>query len=172
MSQASAVLEAIFAALEESAIARAFSGSLWFYPAVEVLHVVGFVILVGSAFVLDLRLLGRLRSLPVADAVHNLTRWARRSLLVVVPTGLMLFIAEATTLATNPAFQLKLVLILAAGVNAAIFHRMVFRNMDFNREGVAWLDGAPLPLHARLAGVLSIVLWFSVIACGRLIAYV
>lgn len=165
------MLEAILLGLEGSAAARAFRGSLWLYPAVEILHIVGFVALVGSAFVLDLRLLGRLRSLPITDAVHSLSRWARRSLLLVVPSGLILFIADATTLAANPAFQLKLVLLAAAGMNAAVFHRIVFRDAEVRRDD-AWRNHAPLPLPARLVGVLSIVLWFSVIACGRLIAYV
>jgi hypothetical protein len=165
------VLEAILLGLEGSAAAHALRGSLWLYPAVEILHIVGFVILVGSAFVLDLRLLGRLRSLPITDAVHSLTRWARWSLLLVVPSGLILFIVDATTLAANPAFQLKLVLLAAAAVNAAVFHRVVFRNVDAH-PGDGWRNRASLPLPARLVGVLSIVLWFSVIACGRLIAYV
>jgi hypothetical protein len=165
------LLEAILLGLEGSAVARAFRGSLWLYPAVEILHIVGFVLLAGAAFVLDLRLLGRLRSLPITDAVHSLSRWARWSLILVVPSGSILFITDATTLAANPAFQLKLVLLAAAGTNAAIFHWVVFRDIGDFRED-AWRDGAPLPLPARLVGVLSIVLWFSVIACGRLIAYV
>ncbi len=171
MSPDPAVLESILQVLEGSAVAEFFRGSLWLYPAVEILHIVGFVILVGAAFVMDLRLLGRLRALPITATVHSLSRWARWSLILVVPSGLILFIADATTLAVNPAFQLKLVLLAAAGVNAALFHRVVFRDVDVHR-GVAGRDGVPLPLRARLVGVLSMVLWFSVIACGRLIAYV
>jgi hypothetical protein len=165
------VLESILLALEGSAIAEFFRGSLWLYPAVEILHIAGFVILVGAAFVMDLRLLGRLRALPVAGTIRSLSRWARWSLILVVPSGLILFIADATTLAANSAFQLKIVLLAAAGLNAAVFHRIVFRQVDVRRDD-ALRSGAPLPLAARVAGVLSIVLWFSVIACGRLIAYV
>lgn len=136
------------------------------YPAVEVLHIVGFVVLVGAAFILDLRLLGRLRALPVGDAVNTLSRWARWSfVLVVVPSGFLLFAVDAVTLAANGAFRLKLVLMAAAGLNAAVFHALVFRT-------TGWTDFTPLPLPARAAGVLSILLWFSVIAFGRLIAYV
>jgi hypothetical protein len=165
------VLEAILLALEGSAPARALRGSLWVYPAVEIVHIIGFVTLVGAAFILDVRLLGRLRALPISAAVHTLTRWARWSLVLVVPSGLVLFIVDATTLAANPAFQLKIVLLAAAGLNAALFPRIVFRDVDVRRDD-ALRGGAPLPLTARLVGVLSIVLWFSVIACGRLIAYV
>jgi hypothetical protein len=171
LSPGPTALEAILQALEGSAVANAFRGSLWLYPAVEIVHISGFVILVGAAFILDLRLLGRLRSLPLRDAVHSLTRWARRSLILVVPSGLILFVSDATALAAHPAFQLKLVLLAAAGLNAALFHRIVFGNIDIHRDDT-WGDRAPLPLPARVAGVLSIVLWFSVIACGRLNAYV
>jgi hypothetical protein len=164
-------LEAILQGLEGSALAGVFRGSLWLYPAVEIVHIVGFVLLVGAAFILDLRLLGRFRALPIADAVHTLSGWAQRSLILVVPSGLILFIVDATTLAGNPAFRLKLVLLAAAGLNAAVFHRAVFRSVDVTR-GDGLRDPFPLPLPVRLAGLVSIVLWISVIACGRLIAYV
>ncbi len=84
----------------------------------------------------------------------------------MVLTGLVLFMMDATTPAVNSTFQLKLVLIAAAGINAGIFHEVTFRGAD------GWGSHAPLPLAARLAGVVSILLWFSVIACGRMIAYV
>jgi len=152
--------------LEASAFAALVRGSTWLYPAAEILHIIGFAVLVGVAFVFDLRLLGLMRALPIMDAVRHLTRWARRSLFVVVSSGLVLFIVDATSLAGNPAFQLKLVLIAAAGINAGLFHWITFRGAD------AWGSSAPLPLAARLAGVVSILLWFSVIASGRMIAYV
>lgn len=160
------VWEILFRGLEASAIAGFVRGSVWLYPAAEVLHIIGFVVLVGVAFVFDLRLLGLLRSLPITDAVRHLTRWARRSFMVVVPTGFVLFMVDATSLAANSAFQLKLILIAGAGLNAGVFHWVTFRGAD------TWASNASLPLPARLAGVLSILLWFSVIACGRLIAYV
>ena len=53
------------AAIERSALATAMRQELWLYPAVEILHIVGFVILVGSIAMLDLRLLGLSRELPV-----------------------------------------------------------------------------------------------------------
>jgi len=158
--------QGILQGLEGSGVAAFIRQSIWAYPAVEILHISGFVMLVGSAFVFDLRLIGRLRSLPITDAVHHLTRWARRSFALVVPSGFLLFMVDATTLATNPAFQIKLLLIGCAAINAAFFHWVTFR------KAAEWDSGATLPGAARLAGVVSIVLWFSVIAFGRLIAYV
>jgi hypothetical protein len=76
-----------------------------------------------------------------------------------------MFVAHATEMIENPAFQLKVALIAAALLNAAVFHRFPFRAVgDWDTEIAA-------PRTARLAGVLSLVLWTGVIACGRLLAY-
>ncbi len=165
------LLEAVLRGIEGSGAAGLLRDRIWLYPAVEIVHIAAFIVLVGSAFIMDLRLLGGLRALPVVPLVHHLSRWARWSLVLVVPSGIGLFIVDATSLAANPALQLKMALFVAALVNAAIFHRFIFR--DGGRPGEApWVDGAPLPLPARVVGVLSVVLWFSVMALGRLIAYV
>jgi hypothetical protein len=164
------VWDALLRDLEESAVAEFFRQSLWLYPAVEIVHIVGFATLVGAAFVLDARLLGWLRALPLSATVHGLSRGARWSLCLVLPSGLILFIVEATTLAANPAFRLKIVLLLAAAANAAVFHRLVFPRLGAGDETLGRAGAAHSP-PARLAGLLSIVLWISVIACGRLIAY-
>ncbi len=151
--------------LETTAVAVAMRRSLWLYPAVEIAHILGFVLLVGSAAMFDLRLLGLSRRIPVADLERHLLPWARASLLLVVPSGLLMFSAHATEMAANPAFRLKLALIAAAGLNAALFHRWPFRSVE------AWNKDARTPPGARAAAVLSLVLWTGVIACGRLLAY-
>jgi hypothetical protein len=153
------------AQLETSGLAVAMRQWLWLYPIVEIVHILGFVVLVGAAFSFDLRLLGAARALPVARMERHLLRSARWSLLLIVPTGLAMFAAHATEMAENPAFRLKLVLLVAAGLNAAIFRRGPFRSV---RD---WNSDAPAPGLARLAGVLSILLWTGIIACGRLLAY-
>jgi hypothetical protein len=129
---------------------------------VEVVHVVGFVFLVGTLFVFDLRLLGFLARLPIDEGVRTLTRWARWGLVLVVPSGILLFVVDATTLAGNPAFRLKLVLLVAAAVNAVVFHRVTWKR---------WIPDHPVPLPARLAGALSILIWISVLTAGSLIPY-
>jgi len=151
--------------LETTGAATAMRQSLWLYPIVEILHILGFVVLVGSAAMFDLRLLGLSRQLPVTGMERHLLPWARRSLFVIVPTGGLMFIAHAMEFADNPAFRLKLLLLLAAGLNAAVFHLRPFRQV------AAWDHGARAPLAARCAAALSLVLWTGVIACGRLLAY-
>jgi hypothetical protein len=122
-------------------------------------------VLVGAAFMFDFRLLGLSRRLPVTGMERHLLRWARGALLVVVPTGVMMFIAHATEFVDNPAFRLKLLFLAAAGLNAAIFHRVPFRSVRH------WDTDARSPGAARMAAVLSLVLWTGVISCGRLLAY-
>ena len=151
--------------LETSSVAIAMRQWTWLYPAVEIVHIVGFVALVGAALMFDTRLLGRSRLLEVSALERHLLPWARWSLLLVVPTGVLMFIAHATEMAANPALRLKLLLVVVAFLNAGIFHRWPFRTVgDWDTEMRA-------PLAARVNGALSIVLWVSVIACGRLIAY-
>jgi hypothetical protein len=151
--------------LETSGIAVLMRQSLWLYPIVEIVHILGLAILVGSAVLFDLRLLGLARGLPVSGLAAHLLRWARASLLLIVPSGLLMFTAHATEMAANPAFRLKLALIAAAALNAAVFHRSVFRTVG------GWDTGRPAPAPARAAALLSLLLWTGVIACGRLLAY-
>lgn len=151
--------------LETSAVAVAMRQWLWLYPIVEIIHIVGFVVLVGAAIMFDLRLLGVSRALPVTGMERHLLRAARLSLLLVVPSGLLMFVAHATEMADNPAFRLKLVLLLAAAVNAGVFHRAPLRSVT------QWDRHARAPFAARVAAALSLVLWIGVITCGRLLAY-
>jgi hypothetical protein len=151
--------------LETSAVAVAMRQWTWLYPIVEIAHIVGFVTLVGAALMFDARLLGRSRPLPVSALERHLLPWARWSLLVIAPTGGLMFTAHATEMAANPALRLKLILLAAAFLNAGVFHRWPFRTVgDWDTEMRA-------PVPARVAGLLSIGLWVGVIACGRLIAY-
>jgi hypothetical protein len=151
--------------LETTRAAAAMREWLWLYPAVEIVHILGFVLLVGAAFLFDLRLLGLARHLPVSGMAGHLLRWARRSLLLVVPSGLLMFVAHATEMADNPAFQLKLVFLAAAGLNAGLFHRVPFRSVG------DWDTEVHAPALARGAAVVSLVSWTGAITCGRLLAY-
>ena len=151
--------------LETSALAAAIRQWQWLYPIVEILHILGFVLVVGGAFYFDLRLLGRSRGLAVSGLAKHLLRWARTGFLVVLPTGFMMFSAHATEFAVNPAFRLKLIFVVAALLNAAAFHRWPFRAVG------RWDVGVGTPGWARFAATLSLVCWVGAIACGRLLAY-
>ena len=151
--------------LEGSGLAVAMRQWVWLYPIVEIVHIAGFVILVGAAAMFDLRLLGLSRGLPVAELARHLLPWARASILLVVPTGLMMFTAHATEMADNSAFRLKLALIAAAALNASIFHKGVYRSVR------AWDRNVRAPAAARISAAFSLALWAGVLSCGRLLAY-
>jgi hypothetical protein len=151
-------------ALETSALGEAMRQWLWLYPAVETVHIVGIGLLFGSIAVLDLRLLGVSRSIPVRRLAAHVLPWTAASFLLIVPSGLMMFTAHASEFVQSGVFVLKMLLIVAAGLNAALFHTTVFRRGD------AWDTGAT-PAAARGFAVASLLLWIAVIACGRLLAY-
>lgn len=153
------------AAIEAMPLAVAMRHDLWLYPIVEIIHISGFVVLVGSIAMLDLRLLGLSRRLPVRELARHVLPWTLGALVLIIPTGLLMFMTHATDFLTNRAFQLKLLLIMIAGINAAIFHMGAFRSAG------QWDARAAPPVSARLHAGFSLMLWFGVIACGRLLAY-
>jgi hypothetical protein len=152
--------------LESSALAVWMRESMWAYPGIETAHILGFTVLVGGAVMFDLRLLGFTRSLPVMAAAHHLLRWSRWSLVVVVPTGVMLFMTQAVETWANPAFRLKLLLLAVAGLNALVFHVWTFKFVE------EWEQRLTTPVGAKIAAFISIIMWAGVITCGRLIAYI
>jgi hypothetical protein len=151
--------------LEQSAPAVAMRQWLWLYPAVEIAHIAGIVLLAGSAAMFDLRLLGFSRGLPVGAMARHLLPWARVGLLVLLPTGFLMFIAHATEFGTSPVFLLKMTLVATGAANAAVFHRWPFRSVS------RWDVDRPAPVPARLAAVFSLATWTGAISCGRLLAY-
>jgi hypothetical protein len=152
--------------IEASALAQAMRQWLWLYPAVEIVHIVGIAILVGSIAVLDLRLLGLSPSLSVRALARHVLPWTLGSFALIVPSGLAMFAAHAGDFVSSPVFILKLSLIALAVTNAAVFHAGAFRRAE------SWDAGVPPPARARAAAAVSLLVWISVIACGRLLAYV
>lgn len=151
--------------IEATAFSQAMRGSLWLYPIVEIVHILGFVTLVGAVAMFDLRVLGFSRSLPVRALGRHLLRWAIASLLLIIPAGLAMFSAHPHDFVGNPVFQLKLTLIAAAAVNAYLFHTGVYRTVD------EWDKGISAPALAQGQAMVSLVIWIGVISCGRLLAY-
>jgi hypothetical protein len=134
------------------------SPSLWAYPTILTLHSIGLGIVVGATVIVDLRLLGRSRSLGAADlsALFPVIWWA---FAVNALSGVLLFIADATRKAAQPVFLVKLACIALALV-AIVRIRSTIAD-----RGVAGDTGQ------RMLAVLSIVLWIGAITAGRLMAY-
>jgi uncharacterized protein DUF6644 len=156
-------------ALEASGLGQAMRQWLWLYPSVEIVHITGIALLFGSIAIFDLRLLGFSRAIPVRGLAAHVLPWTAAAFALIIPSGLMMFTAHASDFISSPVFILKMCLIMLAGLNAALFHAITFRTADvWDADEMRKL---PPPPSARAAGAVSLVLWVSVIACGRLLAY-
>ncbi|WP_210266133.1 hypothetical protein [Bradyrhizobium australiense] len=153
----------VFLALQESALGHAMRSSPALYPAVEILHIIGFVILVGSILALDLRLLGLGRTIAIQPMAQLLLPVSRFGFVLAISMGFLLFSADASHVVKNPAFQIKLLLIAAALINIVIAHAVPWRHVG------RWGDKASG--GAKATALLSILLWLAVVCAGRLIAY-
>jgi hypothetical protein len=115
------------------------------------------------------RLLGFSRNIPARTLARHVLPWTLGSFVLIIPSGFLMFSAHASEFIDSEVFVLKMLLILAAGANAAIFHTTVFRSADvWDSEEMRKL---PPPPSVRAFAALSLLLWISVIACGRLLAY-
>ena len=153
----------IFLSLQESALGHLMRSSPALYPAVEILHIIGFVVLVGSILALDLRLLGLGHAIAIKPMAQLLLPLSRAGFLLAISMGFLLFSADASHVVKNPAFQTKLLLLAAALVNIVVAHAGPRRHIE------RWPDEASG--GAKATALVSLVLWLGVICAGRLIAY-
>jgi hypothetical protein len=152
--------------LNDSAIGTAIRESDLMFPIIESVHVLGIALLVGTVAILDLRLLGLiLRREPVSQIAGQILPWTWAGFAVMFASGFLLFWAEALKCYGNPAFRLKVLLLLLVGLNPFIFHSTIYRRVS------EWDTASVTPVRARLAAVLSLSLWSGVIVTGRAIAY-
>lgn len=135
-------------------------------PVIEATHVVSAVLLFGTVLVVDLRLLG------LADSSRAFSRIGRETLPLVwlafsisVITGSLMFTPSAQTYAGNTAFQLKALALLGAGLNMGLFHLVTARSL------AAWDARVPTPRAARIAGLMSVLLWSAIVLLGRWIGF-
>ncbi|WP_341898160.1 hypothetical protein [Ferrovibrio terrae] len=157
--------------LEQSGLGAAMRQSMFLYPAVEVVHILGFVLLVGSIVGFDLRLLGLTRRLPVAPFAHHAVPLAMLGFFIAAPSGFLLFTTEATSIAVNPAFQVKLACVATGLLNAAVFHLGPWRSMVRHKDDMGGGIAASVPLSARIGAAVSLLAWCGAVIGGRLIAY-
>ena len=152
--------------LESTSVGLAIAESRYAFAIIEGAHLIGLSVSVGLIFITDLRLMGLLfRNVPLNDVLHHLRPWILGGFASVFVTGGLLFWAEASTVMASPAFPLKMLFILFAGLNAAYFEFITAK-----KEPVA--ESHPtLPASVKLAGAASLTLWTLVVIFGRLIPY-
>jgi hypothetical protein len=152
--------------IEHSHIGTAIRESMWAFPILNLMHLLGLMVAAGTIVYWDLRLLGMgLRGTAVSEVGRQLLPWTWGGFIVMFISGSLLTWCEAGRLYSNIFFRLKVLFLLLAGLNVLIFHLTVYR-------GVAAWDRAPVtPLRARVAGAFSLFFWLALIAAGRAIGY-
>src|SRR6185503_3422837 len=147
--------------LESSPFGQIARSSVWLFPIANLVHVLGSALLVGSIAVYDVLLLGR--RYDVAAAVGPIALpLAVLGMLLLVPSGSVLFAADARAIGRNPAFLFKMTLISIGLLNIAAYYAAAWRH---GRQG-------GLARNARTHAVVSLIVWLGVILLGRMIAYV
>lgn len=159
------MLDNLLAALENMPFAVAIVEGDNLFPWIETVHVIAIVAVVGTISVVDLRLLGVKAHVPSARRLMaQLLPVTWLVFAIALVSGLLMFASKATTYAANGPFQAKMILLVLAGLNMALFHAVAHRDI------AAWDLGRPPPA-ARLAGAVSLTLWCAVLACGRWIGF-
>ena len=140
--------------------------SLYVFPLIEGTHVLALTISVGSVMWFDLRLLGlAMRSERVSDVFGYFRPWMTGGFAVMFGSGFLLFWSRAEACYASGYFRIKLLLLLLALLNIVVYHLTVDRRI------ANWDASLIPPIGARLAGLISLVLWLGIIAAGRIMAY-
>lgn len=153
-------METLLAAAESSPLAAAMRTSLFLYPLANVVHVLAALAFFAAVAAMDVKLL-RSSSLGEARAfIAGIRPWAAIALVVQISSGVLLFVPEATHIWMNPVFRVKLILIAIALANVLVVEVLIRRG-----------EGETGSSAARGSALVSLGLWLTVAAAGRLIAY-
>ncbi|WP_217430743.1 DUF6644 family protein [Sphingomonas bacterium] len=137
------------------------------FPAIETLHVLALTLVIGTIAMLDLRLVGASsRNLRVMQLSNETLPWTWTAFVVAAITGTAMFASHATKYYANVPFRIKMVLLVLAGMNMAVFHFGAWKAVH------VWDAVLPTPRAARIAGGLSLVFWIGVVFAGRWVGFV
>ena len=160
------VLQHLCQVLYDSHVGTAIRESDNAFSVIESVHVLSITLLVGTISLLDLRMMGVIfREIPVTRIARSVLPLTWAGFVMMVGSGFLLFWAEAAKNYLNPAFRVKVVLLLLVGLNPLIFHTTVYRRVH------EWESQHVAPWRARTAAIASLTLWGGIIIAGRAIAY-
>jgi hypothetical protein len=152
--------------IDQTALSQAIQATNWVVPTVQTVHILAIAVVASSALMIDLRLIGVFWANRPMNAVSSrflpLVWWP---LLILAATGAIMITAEPARSLKNPAFQLKMALLIAALIVTALFQFLQRRNAAFGD-----LRTGPRVTAAAIA-IVSMLLWCSIIFAGRWIAY-
>ena len=153
--------------INDTTLAETIRDSLWLFPAMETVHVLAIVFVVGSITRLDLRLMGLIqRHRSVTELSDQMLPYTWTGFAVATVFGLLLWSSKPLTYLGMAFFDVKLVLMALAGINMLIFQFVTFRNVK------QWDRASIPPLGVRFAGAMSMAFWVSVVICGRFMGFV
>ncbi len=152
--------------LQEGSISTAIRESTTFWPVLEGSHLLGMALMMAPVMMYDFRLIGiRWKSDPVSSVKWSFLPITFCGFVLMVTTGVLLFWSEPLKCYNSGYFRIKVAALILAGLNALVFHSTI------DRTTAQWDTASPPPFRARMAGMLSLTLWTTVIFAGRYTAY-
>src|SRR6266853_681471 len=146
---------------DDTAVAAAIRGSTWVFAFIEVFHLLGLTLLLGTVVLVDLRLCGYgLRRQSLAEVASDALPWMLVGMAVTMASGFLLFVSEAMKCYGSPPFFVKMGFLFTALVFTFTLHRKLTKR-----------DAPPPPVWGKVAAGLSLFLWFGVGLAGRAIAF-
>jgi hypothetical protein len=152
--------------LQATGLAFLMRDNQWLWAFCETLHFLGLAMMVGAIGVLDLRMLGVAKAMPMKP-LHRLVPWGIAGFMINLITGVMFFCADAMQYAHNIAFQFKMLFVMLAGLNVLYFY---VSGASHRVEALG--AGAEAPTDAKVVAVLSLILWFGVMYWGRMLPFI
>ena len=157
---------ALIASLEASGLATTIRNSLFLFPLIESVHVIGLTMVFGTIVIIDLRLLGIASTRRLFTAIaSDVFKWTWMAFAVTATTGALMFITNASTYYQSAYFRAKMALLVLSGLNMLVFELTAQRSIH------AWDRNASAPASGRAVAVLSLVIWIGVIVLGRWIGF-
>jgi len=152
--------------LQKTSLAVQIRDGLFLFPLLEAAHVIGFSLVVGTIAIVDLRLLGLASTHRAFQRLASDTlRWTWVAFVLTALTGSLMFMTNATVYFHNGYFRAKVVLLVLAGINVAVFE------LTDGRSVKQWNQAPSAPPLGRVIATVSLVVWFAVIVTGRMIGF-
>jgi hypothetical protein len=152
--------------IQNSSLGTTIAESTWMFPTLETIHVIFLVSVLGTIFVVDLRMLGWTSNRFALTAVAKDTLpWTWGAFIGAAITGTLLWVSKASDYMHNPYFLLKMATMALAGLNMMYFHFITWRTVEH------WDKDATMPSSVKVGAALSIVFWLGVVFFGRAIGF-
>jgi hypothetical protein len=159
-------IDAVLATLEATRLAEYIRESLYVFPFLESLHVLGLTMVFGTIAILDLRMLGIASTRrQVGRVATDVEHWAWWAFGLTFVTGALMFVTNAGVYYHNIFFRLKMLMLVLAGVNVGVFELKARQTLQ------QWNDDAKAPFAGRMVATISLVLWIAIIFMGRWIGF-